>query len=230
MSINPDVLAALRTVSTATVHTLLSRKGIRRTWLNGPKPLKDGQPRVAGPAFTLRFIPMREDIKPDKWTKPTSTRHAIDEMPKGAVVVVDAQGITSAGTFGDNLVTLMKMQGAAALITDGAVRDKAALIARGQPLWCAGFAAPGPSAEFAAAGWQEPIGCGGIAIMPNDIMIADDDGAVVVPAALAEEIARIGVEHEEFEAWVISEAEKGEKISPNEAARARYEALRQKGR
>lgn len=234
MSVNPDVLAALRNVSAATVTTVLAKKGIRRSWLQGPKPLKDGQPRVVGPAFTLRFIPAREDVAPESWAKPVSTRIAIEEMPAGAVVVADAMGVTSAATFGDILATRMAKLGVAGLVTDGAVRDKVGMLGSGLPIWSAGITAPAPYGELAFIGWQEPIGCGGIAVFPNDIMIADDDGVVVIPAALAEEVARLGAEQERFEAWVVREVEKGEKLTglhpPNEATKARYEADRQKSR
>jgi regulator of RNase E activity RraA len=221
-------------VSAATVTSVLAKKGILRSWLAGPKPLRDGQPRVVGPAFTLRFIPAREDVTPESWAKPVSTRIAIEEMPAGAVVVADARGITSAATFGDILATRMMKRGVAGLVTDGAVRDKVGMLGSGLPIWTAGITAPAPYGDLAFIGWQEPIGCGGIAVFPNDIMIADDDGAVVIPAALAEEVARLGVEQEQFEAWVVREVEKGEKVTglnpPNEATKARYEADRQKRR
>lgn len=234
MSVNPDVLAALRTVSTATITTVLFRKGIRRSWLQGPKPLKDGQKRVAGPAFTLRFIPAREDVAPETWAKPVSTRVAIEAMPAGVVVVVDAMGITGAGTFGDILATRMVKRGVAALVTDGAVRDKVGMLDSGLPVWSAGVTAPAPVHELAFVGWQEPIGCGGVAIFPHDVIVADDDGAVVIPAALVEEVAKLGPEHDRFEAWVIREIEKGATLPglnpPNEATKARYEADQQKSR
>jgi regulator of RNase E activity RraA len=219
-------------VTTASITTILFRKGIRRSWMKGPKPLKDGQKRVAGPAFTLRFIPVREDLAPENWPKPVSTRIAIEEMPEGVVVVADAMGVTGAGTFGDILTTRMKKRGIAALVTDGVVRDKVGMLGTGLPIWSAGVTAPAPPHELTFIGWQEPIGCGGTAIFPNDVIVADDDGAVVIPAALAEEVAKLATELEEFEAWVIGEIEKGAKLPglnpPNEATKARYEAERKK--
>ncbi len=234
MSINPDILATLRGVTTATITGILLKKGIRRSWMNGPKPLQDGQKRVAGPAFTLRFVPVREDLAtPASWAKPVSTRGAIEEMPEGVVVVGDAMGVTGAGIFGDILATRMVKRGIAALITDGAVRDKVGMIGAGLPIWSAGVTAPASVHELTFVGWQEPIGCGGAAIFPNDVIVADDDGAVVIPAALVEEVAKLAPEHERFEAWVIGEIKKGAKLPglypPNDATKARYEAERKQG-
>ncbi|MGH8734182.1 MAG: ribonuclease activity regulator RraA, partial [Burkholderiales bacterium] len=94
----------LRAITTATITTMLLKKGIRRCWMNGPRPLVPGGGRVVGPAFTLRFVPVREDLAtPESWAKPVSTRGAIEEMPEGCVAVADAMGITSAGIFGDIL-------------------------------------------------------------------------------------------------------------------------------
>ena len=114
----------LRGVSTATITTVLLKKGLRNVWLRGTKPLQPGQKRIAGPAFTLRFVPAREDLAtPESWASPISTRAAIEDMPKGCVAVVDAMGITDAGIFGDILCERMRVRGVAGLVTDGVVRD-----------------------------------------------------------------------------------------------------------
>ena len=116
----------LRGVTTATISTMLLKKGIRRCWMNGPKPLAAHGTRLAGPAFTLRFVPAREDLAtPESWAKPVSTRGAIEQMPEGCIAVADAMGILSAGIFGDILTMRMVKRKVAALVTDGAVRDKA---------------------------------------------------------------------------------------------------------
>src|SRR6202023_3971380 len=104
--------------------TMLLKKGIRRCWMNGPKPLFSSGERVVGPAFTLRFVPVREDLAtPESWSKPISTRGAIEEMPEGCIAVADAMRTTTAGIFGDILTMRMVRRGVAALVTDGAVRD-----------------------------------------------------------------------------------------------------------
>src|SRR5215469_782242 len=115
----------LRRVTTATITTMLLKKGIRRCWLNGPQPLAPGGDRLVGRAFTLRFIPVREDVAtPESWAAPVSTRAAIEEMPAGCIAVADAMGVTSAGIFGDILTLRMMKRSVAALVTDGVVRDK----------------------------------------------------------------------------------------------------------
>src|SRR5262245_30563065 len=115
----------LRGITTATITTMLLKKGIRRCWMSGPKPLVPGGARLAGPAFTLRFVPVREDLAtPESWAKPISTRGAIEEMPAGVIAVADAMGVLSAGIFGDILTMRMVKREVTSLVADGAVRDK----------------------------------------------------------------------------------------------------------
>jgi regulator of RNase E activity RraA len=221
----------LRGITTATITTVLLKKGIRRCWMNGPKPLVPMGKRLVGPAFTLRFVPAREDLAtPESWAKPISTRGAIEEMPAGAIAVADAMGITSAGIFGDILTMRMVKRDVAALVTDGAVRDKAGVLATKLPVWCAGVAAPASVNGLTFVGWQEPIGCGGCAIFPGDVIVCDDDGAVVVPQNLVSFVAEEGTEHERMETWIVKEVESGAKLPglyPMSAeTRARYEAAK----
>lgn len=230
-----DAFSALKGVSTATLTTVLLKKGIRRSWMHGPKPLARGLGRIVGRAFTLRFVPAREDLAtPESWASPRSTRGAIEAMPEGVVAVADAMGLTSAGIFGDILVARMKKRGVAALVTDGVMRDVAGVLATGMPVWCAGAAAPPSVAGLTFVGWQEPIGCGGIAIFPDDVIVVDDDGAVVIPQKLLDEVTKLAVEQERFETWAVGEVEKGLALPglypPNDETRARYEAEMKKGR
>src|SRR5712691_11927976 len=215
-------------ITTATITTMLLKKGIRRCWMNGPQPLVGGGRRLAGPAFTLRFVPAREHLAtPESWAKPISTRGAIEAMPEGCIAVADAMGITTAGIFGDILTMRMMKRNVAALVTDGAVRDKAGVLASGLPVWCAGVAAPASVNGLTFVGWNEPVGCGGCAIFPDDIIVADDDGAVVIPKDLADFVANEGAEHELLESWLVQEVEKGTKLPglypPNEENKKRYE-------
>jgi regulator of RNase E activity RraA len=138
-----DVVATLSGVTTATLTTLLLKKGLRNVWMRGTRPLNPGQPRLVGRAFTLRFVPAREDLAtPESWSKPISTRGAIEAMPEGCICVADAMGVTDAGIFGDILCARMKKRGVAALVTDGVVRDAAGVRSTGLPVWCQGAAAP----------------------------------------------------------------------------------------
>src|SRR5437868_8783251 len=204
------VISALSGVSTATLTTVLLKHGLRNVWLRGTRPLKAGLPRVLGRAFTLRFVPAREDLAtPASWASPTSTRAAIEAMPPGCVAVVDAMGVTDAGIFGDILCARMKKRDVAALVTDGVVRDLTGVLGTGLPVWCQGAAAPPSVAGLTFVGWQQPVGCGGVAVFPDDIVMADRDGAVVIPAALLDHVVATAPEQEQLEGWIMQEVNSG---------------------
>jgi regulator of RNase E activity RraA len=227
-------LDALRNITTGTITTMLLKKGIRRCWMSGAMPFGFSGKRVAGPAFTLRFVPVREDLAtPESWSKPISTRGAIEAMPDGCIAVADAMGVTSAGIFGDILCMRMVKRGVSALITDGVMRDKHGILGTGMPVWCAGVAAPASVNQLTFVGWNEPIACGGCAIFPGDVIVADDDGAVVVPQALVDFVAQEGAEHERLESWLVQEVEKGAALPglypPNDENKKRYEEWKKKG-
>src|ERR1700749_2499163 len=128
MPLDKKTVDTLTGVTTATLTTVLLKKGLRNIWLRGTKPLRPGQPRVVGPAFTLRFVPAREDLAtPESWASPTSTRAAIECMPAGCVAVVDAIGVTNAGIGGDILCDYIRVREVAALIADDVARDPSGL-------------------------------------------------------------------------------------------------------
>ena len=229
MALDKSIVDTLSAVSTATLTTILLKKGLRNVWLRGTKPLRHGQPRLVGPAFTMRFVPAREDLAtPESWGSPKSTRAAIEEMPEGCVAVVDAMGITDAGIFGDILCARIRKRGVTALVTDGVVRDVEGVLGTGLPVWCQGWAAPPSVAGLTFVNWQEPIGCGGVAVFPDDIIVTDADGAVVVPKALVDEIVALAPDQERLENWIMGEIEKGVALPglypANEETKARYEA------
>lgn len=229
MTLSADVVKALQSVSTATLTTLLLKKGLRNVWMRGTRPVRPGQPRVVGRAFTMRFVPAREDLAtPASWSSPTSTRGAIEAMPAGCVAVVDARGVTDAGIFGDILAARIAKRDVAAVVTDGVMRDLAGVLKTNLPIWCQGVAAPPSVAGLTFVDWQSPIGCGGVAVFPGDVVVADDDGAVLIPADLLEEIVPMAIEQERLEAWIVSEVEQGAKLPglypPNEENLARYRA------
>ncbi|HET9651300.1 MAG TPA: ribonuclease activity regulator RraA [Usitatibacter sp.] len=232
MTVDRDIVATLEKVTTATLTTLMLKKGLRNVWMRGTRPLDPAQARVVGRAFTLRFVPAREDLAtPESWSKPVSTRAAIEAMPEGCVCVADAMGVTDAGIFGDILCARMGKRGVAGLVTDGALRDAAAVRATGLPVWCAGAAAPPSVGALTFVGWGEPIGCGGVAVLPDDWIVADGDGAVVVPAALIEPMVAEAPGQERLEAWIMGEVENGHVLPglypPDAQNRARYEKGRQ---
>ncbi|MCS6853475.1 MAG: ribonuclease activity regulator RraA [Elioraea sp.] len=228
MTLTPALRDTLASVTTATLTTVLLKRGLRKTWMEGPRPLGFAQARVVGPAFTLRFIPAREDLAtPEAWSSPRSTRAAIEAMPEGAVAVAGTEGITRAGIFGDILCARMKRRGIAGLVTEGAVRDAAGVRATGLAVWCAAEAAPPSVAALTFVGWEEPVGCGGVAVFPGDVVVADEDGAVVIPQAIVAEVAREAEAQEKLEAWIMREVERGAALPglypPDAATRARYE-------
>ena len=232
LAIDRAVADALQSVTTATLTTVLLKKGLRNVWIRGAMPLGSatGQRRV-GRAFTLRFVPAREDLAtPASWASPISTRAAIEAMPAGAIAVVDAMRVTDAGIFGDILCARMAKRGVAALVSDGVVRDLAGVLASGLPVWCRGTSAPASVTGLTFVGWQEPIGCGGVAVMPNDVIVADGDGAVVVPADLLDAVVEQAVEQERLEGWIMREVEAGVPLPglypSNAATQTRYEAWR----
>jgi regulator of RNase E activity RraA len=222
-------IQALTGVTTPTLTTILLKKGLRNVWLRGARPLAPGQGRCVGRAFTLRFVPAREDLAtPASWGAPISTRAAIEAMPAGCVAVVGALGVTDAGFFGDILCARMNKRGVAALVSDGVVRDIGGVLASQLPVWCQGTAAPASVHGLTFVGWQEPIGCGGVAVFPNDVIVADDDGAVLIPAALLDSVINDALEQELLEGWIVKQVEGGAALPglypPNAENRARYEA------
>ena len=228
-ALDDQVMQALSGVSTATLTTVLLKHGLRNVWLRGTRPLAPGLPRRVGRAFTLRFVPAREDLAtPASWGSPISTRAAIEAMPAGCIAVVGALGVTHAGIFGDILCARMKQRGVAALVTDGVVRDVAGVLGTGLPVWCQGTASPPSVAGLTFVGWQEPIDCGGVAVFPNDIIVVDSDGAVLIPAALLDEVIAAAVEQERLEGWIMSRVAQGAALPglypPNEENKARYQA------
>jgi len=233
MTLDAKAAATLSAVSTATITTILLKKGLRNVWMRGTRPLAPGQPRIVGPAFTLRFVPAREGLAtPESWASPKSTRAAIEAMPAGCVAVVDAMGVTDAGIFGDILCARMKKRGVAALVTDGVVRDVAGVLGTKLPVWCQGVAAPASVAGLTFVNWQEPIGCGGVAVFPDDIVVVDQDGAVLIPKTLLDKVLDEGPEQERLEGWIMDEVNKGAALPGlypmNAETKARYEAGKKK--
>ncbi len=229
MALDSKIVETLQGITTATITTVLLKKGLRNVWLRGTRPLKPGQPRLVGPAFTMRFVPAREDLAtPESWASPRSTRGAIEDMPAGCITVIDAMGVTDAGVFGDILCARMHQRGVTALVTDGVLRDVAGVLKTGLPIWCQGATAPPSVAGLTFVNWQEPIACGGVAVFPDDVIVADEDGAVVIPKALLDHVVETGVEQERLEAWIMTEVERGVPLPglypANAETRARYQA------
>lgn len=233
MTLTAEIRAALQGVTTATLTTVLLKKGLRNCWIRGAMPLTATSRglRVVGEAFTLRFVPMREDLAtPASWGNPISTRAAIEAMPEGVIAVTDAMGVTDAGIFGDILCARMAVRKVAALVTDGVVRDLAGVEQTGLPVWAQGTAAPASIAGLTFVGWNEPVACGGVAVFAGDVIVADTDGAVVIPAAMVADVVAAAVEQEAMEAWILVQAQAGVPLPGlypmNAETKARYDAFR----
>lgn len=231
LPLDARTIEVLSKVTTATLTTVLLKKGLRNVWMRGAMPLHADSPRLVGRAFTLRFVPAREDLAtPASWSSPISTRAAIEDMPAGCIAVVDAMGVKDAGIFGDILCARMGKRGVAALVTDGVVRDVDGVRGTGLPVWCSGAAAPPSVAGLTFVAWQQPVGCGGVAVFPNDVVVLDNDGAVLIPADLVEAVVSEAEEQERLEGWIMQQVEAGEKLPglypPNEENKTRYQAWR----
>lgn len=230
-----DTIARLRAVGTATVSMQLLKRGLRRTAIAGVKPLAPGQGCVVGPAYTLRFLPLREDLSdPSVLGAPGyGPRVAIEECPPGAILAVEARGVATTGTLGDILAARLAMRGVAAVVADGAVRDGKGVAATGLPVWSLGTAAPASITELSGGAVQGPIACGNVTIFPGDLLVCDCDGVVVVPAGIADAVASDAVEQDRFERWVQARVEEGRPTiglyPPNPETRAEYEAWKASG-
>ena len=203
----------LKRVTTDSIAGVLLKKGLRNQWVRGTMPLKLEQPRTVGRAFTMRFIPVREDIPGAVPKKLPVNRDAVEVMPAGCVAVADARGTTTAATFGDIVVARMQKRGVAGIVTDGAVRDRNGLLQIGLPIWTVGITAPPPATHLMLVAWQEPIACGGVAVFPDDIIVADMDGVIVLPSGLAAEVAAAGLEQERLDEWQMEQIKRGISLS-----------------
>jgi regulator of RNase E activity RraA len=228
LPLDPAIKAKLEGITTATLTTVLLKKGLRKVWMAGTTPFCHTGKRQVGRAFTLRFVPAREDLAtPASWASPISTRAAIEAMPEGVIAVIDAMGSREAGVFGDILCARMKKRGVAALVTDGVVRDGDGVKGTNLPVWCSGASAPASVAALTFVSWQEPIGCGGVAVFPNDVIVVDGDGAVLIPQDMVETVVEAAVAQEHLETWLMQQVENGVPLPglypPNAENKARYE-------
>ena len=228
VAVDPQAIGKLKGISTATLTMVLLKRGLRRTWMRGPVPVFPDAPRVAGPAFTVRFVPGREDLAtPESYAKKSSFRDAIEACPAGSIMVIDGCGATGAATLGDILIARLKIKGVLAAVTDAPVRDLTEIRKVSLPVFSAGVAAPPSITALVYAGYGELIGCGGVAVAPGDVIVGDADGVVVVPSALVAEVAEAGIEQERFERFVQMRVLQGHPVvglyPPNADALAAYQ-------
>ncbi|MEQ9333986.1 ribonuclease activity regulator RraA [Thalassobaculum sp.] len=224
----------LASVSTATLTTQLFKRGLRNVFLQSVSRLTAAHDRsMVGPAFTLRYIPAREDIDTldvfQDYDHPQ--RKAIETCPEGHVLVMDCRGDASAASAGSILVTRLMQRGAAGIVTDGGLRDSPEIGDFEIPAYIGAPSAPTNLIKHhAVETLNQPVACGGVAVYPGDIMVGDLEGVVVIPRHLADEVAKDAFEQEILEEFIIGEVRAGKPLRgtypPDAETRARYEAWR----
>jgi regulator of RNase E activity RraA len=228
-----ETLELLKQASTATISTQLLARGLRNTYLRGLKPLTTT--RMAGPAFTLRYIPAREDLDTlavyQDYDHPQ--RKAIETVPEGHVLVMDCRGQGRAASAGGILATRLQVRHAGGLVTDGTLRDTPEIAQLQLPVYAQGPSPLTNLAQHHAADINVPIGCAEVPIYPGDIMVGDEEGVVCVPQHLAQEVARAATAQDEMEAWIQQEIRDGKPLRgtypPDEETRRRYHDSRASG-
>jgi regulator of RNase E activity RraA len=189
---------------------------------------------MVGEAFTLRYIPAREDV--DQLGafegRGHPQREAIEACPPGSVLVMDARRDAAAATGGDILMTRLMVRGVAGVVTDGGLRDSPTIEKLAWPAYCGARSAPLNLVRHHAVDSQVPIGCGGVAVYPGDVVVGDAEGVVVIPAKMAEEVAKEAEAQTEFEDWVEAKVKEGRSIfglyPPNAETKAEFEAYKRR--
>lgn len=230
-------LERLRHVSTATLTTQLFKRGLRNAFMQGIRPLGRYDANLVGPAFTLRNIPAREDIDTVAvFTDPEHPqRKAIEVAPAGHVLVIDCRGDERAACAGEILVTRLMMRGVAGLVADGGIRDAGPIGEMAFPVYCAGASAPLNLARHHAAEFNVPIGCGGVAVYPGDIVVGDRDAVLVIPSNIVEAVAEEAVKNYEYEEFAEHEVARGRSLKglfpvAGDEAKRDYEEWKKGGR
>ena len=214
MALNPETRDKLKTVSTATLCTALFKRGLRNQFIQDVHPLNQNLPNMVGEAFTLRYIPAREDLNPI--TVFQDPRHpqrvAVEQCPEGAVLVIDSRKNARAASAGSILITRLMVRGAAGIVTDGGFRDSPEIAAMPFATYHHRPAAPTNLTLHQALDINVPIGCGDVAVFPGDVIVGDKEGVFVIPAHMADEVADEAVEMTAFEDFVTEEVLKGRSI------------------
>lgn len=214
MPLHPDTKARLQTVSTATLCTALFKRGLRNQFLQDVRPLNARLPNMVGEAFTLRYIPAREDLNPITvfQDRKHPQRVAVEQCPPGSVMVFDSRKDARAASAGSILVTRLMVRGCAGVVTDGGFRDSPEIAEMPFPAYHQRPSAPTNLTLHQALDINVPIGCGDVAVWPGDVLVGDREGVIVIPAHLADEVAAEAVEMTAFEDFVTEEVKKGRSI------------------
>jgi regulator of RNase E activity RraA len=214
MSLNPQTRQQLMGVSTATLCTALFKRGLRNQFIQDVRPLNGSLPNMVGPAYTLRYIPAREDLNPIGVFQDRAhpQRKAVEECPSGAVFVIDSRKDARAASAGSILVSRLMVRGVAGVVTDGGFRDSPEIARLAIPAYHQRPSAPTNLTLHQALDINVPIGCGDVAVWPGDVVVGDGEGVIVIPAAIADEVAAEAVEMTAFEDFVGEQVLKGRSI------------------
>ena len=204
----------LKTVTTGTITTMLLKKGIRRCWMHGPMPLEGSGRRIIGPAFTMRFIPAREDLDSMALYQRNDSLHrrAIEECPANAVLVMSTGNDTRVSCMGDMMALRLKVRGVAGVVTDGGFRDSPGIRTTGLPCFQRESSGPATPITLHPVEFDAPIGCAGVAVYPGDIVVGDAEGVVVIPRHLAGEVADEAFAAVQYEEFVAAHLRRGRSI------------------
>jgi regulator of RNase E activity RraA len=210
----PETRQMLMGVSTATLCTALFKRGLRHQFIQDVRPLNPGLPNMVGPAYTLRYIPAREDLNPiSVFQDPKHPqRVAVEQCPPGAVLVIDSRKDARAASAGGILVARLMQRGVAGVVTDGGFRDSPEIARYTMPAYHQRPSAPTNLTLHQALDLNVPIGCGDVAVFPGDIVVGDAEGVVVIPAHLADEVAAEAVEMTVFEDFVQEQVMAGRAV------------------
>jgi regulator of RNase E activity RraA len=214
MSLNPQTRQQLMGVSTATLCTALFKRGLRNQFIQDVRPLNGSLPNMVGPAYTLRYIPAREDLNPIGVFQDRAhpQRKAVEECPSGAVFVIDSRKDARAASAGSILVSRLMVRGVAGVVTDGGFRDSPEIARLAISAYHQRPSAPTNLTLHQALDINVPIGCGDVAVWPGDVVVGDGEGVIVIPAAIADEVAAEAVEMTAFEDFVGEQVLKGRSI------------------
>jgi regulator of RNase E activity RraA len=226
--------AALMRVATSTITGALYRRGLRNMFLQNVHPLRLDIPRMVGPAFTMRFIPSREDKDgPQSKSRSSVQPEAMETCPPGHVLVIDSRGDARAASAGDLYIGRLKARGCAGIVTDGGFRDSEGVLKTGLPVYHQRPTSPPSPIAHRPCDLNLPIGCGGVAVYPGDIMVGDVDGVVVIPADIVDEVAQECVATTLYDEFAEEEVARGRPLKglfpvAGEDAKRDFEAWRKK--
>ncbi len=226
-ALTPELLATLRRVPVAALSAELRRRGLVGVFVDGPRPARP-EHTIVGVATTLRLVPYREDLFAARGGGYNAQKRCFDAAGPGQVIVIEARGVADAGTLGDILALRARANGVEGVVTDGAVRDHEAVVATGLPVFSRGAHPSVLGRRHVPWDVDVAVCCGGATVLPGEIIVGDADGVIVIPPAIAQEVADAALAQEEQDAWVAAQVAAGYALDglfpPDATWQARYAA------